>query len=97
MDERSSLPLSLPRPLPCPFLPWPLPLSTGLLLPLPLGMRLPFLLGCERGDNNCHNETEARGEQGPHQSLCLACFDFHIAVRTGTKPSGRGEVQFASI
>ena len=42
-------------------------------------------------------KQEARGEQEPHQSLCLAYFDFHIAVRNGTKPSGRGEVQFAPI
>ena len=34
----SSLPLCLPRPLPCPFLPLPQPLSGALLLPLPLAM-----------------------------------------------------------
>ena len=38
VDARSSLPLCLPRPWPCPFLPSPLPLSGALPLPLPLAM-----------------------------------------------------------
>ena len=42
-------------------------------------------------------QREARGEQEPHQFRSLAYFDFHIAVRNGTRPSGRGEVQFAPI
>ena len=47
MEERSSLPLSLPfplsGPLPCPFLPLPLPLSAGLL---PLGLICFFFALC---------------------------------------------------
>ena len=38
VDACSSLPLCLPRPLPCPFLLLPRPLSGVLLLPLPLAM-----------------------------------------------------------
>ena len=46
MDESSSLPLCLPRPLPCPFfLPLPLPLSNGLPLPLPLSLAMSGLVG----------------------------------------------------
>ena len=40
MEARCSLPLGLPRPLPCPFLPLVLPLSSGLLLPLPLPLAI---------------------------------------------------------
>ena len=43
-------------------------------------------------ENACHNEREARGEQEP-----VPLHSFHIAVRNGTRPSGRGEVQFAPI
>ena len=40
METLSSLPLGLLRPLPCPFLPLLLPLSSGLLLPLPLPLAM---------------------------------------------------------
>ena len=57
VEARSSLPLGLLRPLPCPFLPLSLPLSRGLLLslPLPLAMSrsegLKSLISIERNES----------------------------------------------
>ena len=49
VDARSFLSLCLPRPLPCPFLPLPRPLSGTLLLPLPLAISgLKSLISRER-------------------------------------------------